>query len=250
MNQHVIDTLISLVECTLKEREWLEWFDEHKELVEKTCGRIVFLKIKPKESFSDIRNTYLGQMAAFNWLKTKDINVALGAAYQKQYNQEFEDFCKQEERKDKAYQKMIKDTFEYLKDIYPVFFKQLQKSFDTSSRIEKGKSQSEIFQKEHILSVIFSPDLKVFFSNISMLRLEGIHINFDDIVLERFDNNHFLVLGEFWYFGDGDKLLYDLKTKDIVVLAHEHRPPKIIQIAKTMRDLLEKTFVTYLKEKS
>lgn len=247
MDKNIIDTFIDLTECKLTETEWLNWFDNNKEIIEPTCGRTTFLKIKPKESLSDIRNTYIGQVAVFNWLKSRNINPILGDTYQKAYDKEFEEFCKRERQKDKDRQKQVKDNFGYLEIFYPKFFKQLQKSFDTTNMIDKGKSQIEIAEKEIDLSVAFSADLNAFFSNISNLRLEGIEIGFDNLSLDTFDNKQFLVLGEFWHYGDGDKLLYNLTTTNIFAFAHEHRPPKIIEIAKTMTELLENNFTKHLK---
>lgn len=248
MDKNIIDTFINLTECKLTEAEWLNWFDNNKALIETTCGRTAFLKIKPKESFSDSRNTCIGQVAVFEWLKTKNINVTLGDTYKKAYLKEVDEVYKQQKQKDKERQKQVKENFGYLENFYPKFFKQLQKSLDTSNTIGKGKSQLEISEKEQNLSITFSADLKTFFLNISKLKLEGIEIEFGNISLDTFNNKQFLVLGEFWCYGDGDKLLYDLTTANIFSFAHEYRPPEIIELSKTMTELLEKTFTKYLKQ--
>lgn len=247
MDENLTDTFINLAECRLTETEWLNWFSQNKEFVEKICGRTTFLKIKPKENLSDIGNAYSGQAAAVDWLKKKNIAVVIGDTYQKAYQHEFSEFCKREKEKDKERQKQVSANFGYLEDLYPKFFKQLQKSFDTSNTIEKGKPQSEVFRKEQALSLTFSTELNTFFLNISKLVFEGITIDFDDIYVENFDNKDFLVLGEFWLHGDGDLLLYDLTTTNFFSYAHEYSPPKIIALSKTMTELLEKNVTKYLK---
>ncbi|SHF65480.1 hypothetical protein [Pedobacter caeni] len=247
MNKNLIDTFINLAECRLTATDWLTWFNNNKELVGEICGRTTFLRIKPKDNLSDIGNAYSGQVAAVDWLKKKNVAVVVGDTYQKAYQHEFSEFCKHEQEKDKERQKKVKVDFGYLENLYPKFFKQLQKSFDTANTIEKGKLAPEISRKEQALSLTFSAELNTFFSNISKLILEGITIDFDDIYAETFDKKQFLVLGEFWLYGDGDLLLYDLTTGNCFSYAHEYSPPKIIALSKTMTELLEKNFSKYLK---
>lgn len=247
MDENLIDAFIRLAECRLTATDWLTWFHDNKELVEKTCGRTTFLKIKPMGNLSDIGNACRGQSAAVDWLEKKNITVVVDYTYQKAHQHEFSEFCKREKEKDKERQKKIKDDFGYLADLYPKFFRQLQKSFDTSNAIEKGKAPSEIAQKELALSLTFPQDLNAFFLNISTLKLEGINIDFEQIAVETFDEKQFLVLGEFWIHGDGDLLLYDPTTANCFSYAHEYSPPKIIALSKTMTQLLEKSFTKYLK---
>jgi hypothetical protein len=250
MNKQVIDTFTDLATGELTPTEWLQWFEEHQNLVEITCGRTAFLKIKPKGNLTCIGNAYAGQTAVVNWLTTQNINTEVSNIYQKAYEKEFNEFVKQEKQKDKLRQQYVKDNFAYLADFYPGFFKQLQKCFDTSNTIEKGRTLSEISEKELFLSIIFSPELITFFSAISKLRLEGIDIDFDTLSIEVFEEKNFLVLGEFWYYGDGDLLLYDLTNQQLFSYAHEYQPPKLIRLANSLSDLLEKNFTKYLKSQA
>lgn len=247
-DKDLIDTFIALTKGTLNETEWLQWFGENKELVEKTCGRTAFLKIKPVGNLSPIGNTYAGQTEVFNWLKAKNIDTVLNDIYKKAYKKEFDLFLQQEKQNDRECRRYFKDNFSYLEENYPRFFRQLQKEFDTSNIIEKGKTQSEISQKEIALSISFSPELITFFSAVSKLQLEGITIDFDELSIETFDKKPFLILGEFWYYGDGDLLLYDPENHHLFSYAHEYRPSKIIKLASGMVDLLEKNFYKYLKQ--
>jgi len=250
MNKEVIDTFTDLAIGKLTETEWLQWFEEHKNLVEITCGRTAFLKIKPKGNLTCIGNAYAGQTAVITWLKTQNINTEVNNIYQKAYEKEFAEFVKQEKQKDKLRQQYVKDNFAYLANSYPRFFKQLQKCFDTTNTIEKGKTFSEISEKELFLNITFSPELITFFSAISKLSLEGIEIDFGTLSVEVFEEKSFLVLGEFWYYGDGDSLLYDLNHQQLFSYAHEYQPPKLIQLANSVPDLLEKTFTKYLKSQA
>ncbi|MFP3597660.1 hypothetical protein [Chryseobacterium sp. SIMBA_029] len=250
MNKEVIDTFTDLATGKLTETEWLQWFDEHKNLVEITCGRTAFLKIKPKGNLTCIGNAYAGQIAVVSWLKNQNITTEVSNIYQKAYEKEFAEFVKQEKEKDQLRQQYVKDNFAYLADSYPRFFKQLLKSFDTSNTIEKGKTLSEISEKELFLSITFSPEIITFFSAISKLSLEGIEIDFDTLSIEVFEDKSFLMLGEFWYYGDGDLLLYDLANHKLFSYAHEHQPPKLVQLANSVPDLLEKNFTKYLKSQA
>lgn len=247
MNKDIIDVFTGLATGKLTETEWLQWFEEHKNLVEITCGRTAFLKIKPKGNLTSIGNAYAGQTAAANWLQTQNINTEISSIYRKAYEKEFAEFIKEEKQKDKVRQQYVKDNFNYLADSYPKFFKQLLKTFDTSHTIEKGKALSEIAEKELFLSITFSPEMITFFSAISKLSLEGIDIDFDTLSIDIFESKNFLVLGEFWYYGDGDLLLYDLANHQLFSYAHEYQPPKLIQLANSLPDLLEKNFTKYLQ---
>lgn len=249
-DKDLIDTFIALTKGTLNETEWLQWFGENKEFVETTCGRTAFLKIKPKGNVSPVGNAYAAQTETYQWLKTKNIDTVLSDIYKKAYKKEFDLFLQQEKQNDRECRRYLKDHFSYLEEAYPRFFRQLQKNFDTSNTIEKGKTQSEISQKEIALSITFSPELIAFFSAVSKLQLEGITIDFDELSIETFDKKTFLVLGEFWYYGDGDLLLYDPENHHLFSYAHEYRPSKIIKLASGMIDLLEKNFYKYLKQQA
>lgn len=250
MNKEVIDTFTDLATGKLTATEWLQWFEQHKNIVEITCGRTAFLKIKPKGNLTCIGNAYAGQTAVINWLKTQNINTDVSNIYRKAYEKEFDAFVKQEKEKDQLRQQYVKDNFAYLTNSYPRFFKQLLKSFDTSNTIEKGKTLSEISAKELSLSITFSPEMITFFSAISKLSLEGIEIDFNTLSIEVFEGKSFLVLGEFWYYGDGDLLLYDLTDHQLFSFAHEYHPPKLIQLANSLSDLLEKNFTKYVQSQA
>lgn len=247
MDQELINIFTALAEGKLSGEEWLKWFDTNKDLVEKDCGRTAFLKIKPKANLSTAGNAFAAQTAVFNWLKTQNINADLNDVYEKQYNAEFEAFCRAEKQKEKDKRNFVKDNFGYIEKEYPKFFKQLVKTFDTSNQIEKGKTEAVILDKETDLEISFSADLKTFWNTISKLELEGITIDFEHVFLETFNEKEYLVLGEFWLHGDGDLLLYNAENGQISSYAHEYRPPKIIKLADSMTVLLEKNITAYLK---
>lgn len=246
--QKIIDKFVELSEGNLTAEDWKIWFSENAQNVEKICGRTSFLKIKTKDSNSDIQNVYYGQTAVSNWLKSKNIEVSLSDIYKKNYKKEFDDYCKAHDEKRKKLKKSVETKFGYLKEIYPKLLRQLTKSYDEYTKIEAGKSIDEIEIKENEFSLKFSDELKVFFNNISVFEFEGVEINFNYLDKQLFDKKEFLILGEFWQYGDGDKLLYDIDNQNIFVFAHEYNPPKIIKQAKTMTEFIEKILVRHLKE--
>ncbi|ULJ63871.1 SMI1/KNR4 family protein [Wielerella bovis] len=216
--------------------------------MEKTCGRRYFLKIKPKESFSNKSNAYFGQMAVFEWLQTKNIGVSLSDIYKNEYEKEFDDFCKAQAQKEQELKQAVVSKFGYLKEIYPKFFKQLAETFSETNQIEKGKTAAEIQHKEAELGVRFSEELKTFFQYISVLKLEGVEIRFDALEKQTLNEKVFLILGEFWKYADGDKLFYDVENHNIVICAHEYQPPKQLKQADTMTTFVEKILFQYLKQ--
>lgn len=244
----IVEKFTALAEGSLTTEEWKDWFDDHAKAIEIICGRTCYLKIRPSQNCSDLRNIYQAQTAAFNWLKSKQINVILSDTYQKKYQKEFDDYCKKEDEKRKQSRKIVDRQFGYMKDVYPVLLRQLKKSYNEDFHLEKGKDIEHIDRKEHELSLKMSGELKAFFSHISGLQFEGIRINFDDLERYTVDGEDFLILGEFWCYGDGDKLLYHISNGHISVLAHEYRPVKIINQAATMKEFVETIFVQYLKQ--
>lgn len=245
----IITTLISLCEGKLTAEEWKNWFFQHMQDIEKICGRRYFLKIKPHQSFSDIRNVYYGQMAVAEWLKTKNVNFSLSDIYQKTEKKEFDGFCRVEKEKRKESKNVFEIKCADLKEIYPNFFRQLGKSFDPdTTKIEKGKNIAEIQAKEKELSVKFSDELKTFFSHIGAFEFEAVQINFDELDKECFEQKEYLILGEFWHYVDGNKLLYSIENKEISVFGCECRPLKIIKVAETLTEFVEKIMVKHLKE--
>lgn len=246
--EEIIKQFTDLSEGKLTAEEWAEWFKAYKDDIEKICGRRAFLSIKPKESFSGIRNLYIGQLGAFEWLKSQNRTPHLSDLYQKGWEKEFEDFCQQEKQKEKQLQKAVEDKFGYLKNIYPKFFKQLTKSYSDSDCIEAGVQTDMIKAKEKELSIQLTDELSTFFQNISKLTLEGIEIDFTELADETIQKKQYLILGEFWLYGDGDQLLYNLENHHIYIFAHENQSPKAIKVASSFTDFIEKKMVTYLKE--
>ena len=139
------------------------------------------------------------------------------------------------------------EDWERLSAIYPKLTKQVLKDFDEYNVVTAGIPLAEIAQKSQDLGVTFSEKLTLFFQHIGELRLEGVEIRFADLYTDVFNGKDYLVLGEFWKYGDGDKLLYALDTQEIFCFAHEYAKPKVIKQADTMTEFVEKKLVTYLK---
>ncbi|MFZ4930410.1 hypothetical protein [Chryseobacterium sp. Mn2064] len=246
--EEIIKQFTNLSEGKLTGPEWLSWFNDYTDDIEKLCGRRAFLAVKPKESLSDIRNLYIGQLGAFEWLQSKKVETYLSDLYKKGWEQEFEEFCRQEKQKEKELQKTVEEKFGYLKTVYPKFFKQLTRSYSNSDHIEKGVEGETIKKKEQDLSITFSDEIIIFYQSISKLQMEGIAIDFAELSTETIQNKNYLFMGEFWLHGDGDHVLYNTENQNVYVLAHENNPPKMIKISNSLHDLVEKKIVTYLKE--
>lgn len=139
------------------------------------------------------------------------------------------------------------EDWERLSAVYPKLTKQVLKDFDEYNVVTAGIPLAEITQKSQDLGVTFSEELTLFFQHIGELRLEGVEIRFTDLYTDAFNGKDYLVLGEFWKYGDGDKLLYAHDTQEIFCFAHEYAKPKVIKQADTMTEFVEKKLVTYLK---
>lgn len=139
------------------------------------------------------------------------------------------------------------EDWERLSAVYPKLTKQVLKDFDEYNVVTAGIPLAEITQKSQDLGVTFSEELTLFFQHIGELRLEGVEIRFTDLYTDVFNGKDYLVLGEFWKYGDGDKLLYAPDTQQIFCFAHEYAKPKVIKQADTMTEFVEKKLVAYLK---
>ena len=139
------------------------------------------------------------------------------------------------------------EDWERLSAVYPKLTKQVLKDFDEYNVVTAGIPLAEITQKSQELGVAFSEELTLFFQHIGELKLEGVEIRFADIYTDAFNGKDYLVLGEFWKYGDGDKLLYAPDTQQIFCFAHEYARPKVIKQADTMTEFVEKKLVAYLK---
>ena len=144
-------------------------------------------------------------------------------------------------------QTATREDWERLSAVYPKLTKQVLKDFDEYNVVTAGISLVEITQKSQELGVAFSEKLNLFFQHIGELRLEGVEIRFTDLYTDAFNGKDYLVLGEFWKYGDGDKLLYAPDTQEIFCFAHEYAKPKVIKQADTMTEFVEKKLVAYLK---
>ena len=154
---------------------------------------------------------------------------------------------KREKTEDTSSQTATPEDWERLSAVYPKLTKQVLKDFDEYNVVTAGIPLAEITQKSQDLGLAFSEELTLFFQHIGELRLEGVEIRFTDLYTDVFNGKDYLVLGEFWKYGDGDKLLYVPDTQQIFCFAHEYAKPKVIKQADTMTEFVEKKLVTYLK---
>ena len=144
-------------------------------------------------------------------------------------------------------QTATREDWERLSAVYPKLTKQVLKDFDEYNVVTAGIPLAEITQKSQDLGIALSEELTLFFQHIGELKLEGVEIRFTDLYTDVFNGKDYLVLGEFWKYGDGDKLLYAPDTQQILCFAHEYAKPKVIKQADTMTEFVEKKLVAYLK---
>ena len=167
--------------------------------------------------------------------------VAAVSAYLKELKQ------KRKDAEQTNSQTATPEDWERLLVVYPKLTKQILKDFDEYNVVTAGIPLAEITQKSQELGIALSEELTLFFQHIGELRLEGVEIRFTDLYTDVFNGKDYLVLGEFWKYGDGDKLLYAPDTQQIFCFAHEYAKPKVIKQADTMTKFVEKKLVAYLK---
>ena len=167
--------------------------------------------------------------------------VAAVSAYLKELKQ------KRKDAEQTNSQTATPEDWERLLVVYPKLTKQILKDFDEYNVVTAGIPLAEITQKSQELGIALSEELTLFFQHIGELRLEGVEIRFADLYTDVFNGKDYLVLGEFWKYGDGDKLLYAPDTHQILCFAHEYAKPKVIKQADTMTEFVEKKLVAYLK---
>ncbi len=122
-----------------------------------------------------------------------------------------------------------------MQSVYPILFKLITQNYHQDLFISKGKSYNEIKEKENSLAIIFSEDIIEFFSTISKFQFEGISIHFDELAPLNKEQLNLLILGEFWLYGDGDKIVYNSEDHKVYSFAHEYRPPQLIKIADSLK---------------
>jgi len=149
--------------------------------------------------------------------------VAAVSAYLKELKQ------KRKDAEQTSSQMATPEDWERLSAVYPKLTKQVLKDFDEYNVVTAGIPLAEITQKSQDLGVTFSEELTLFFQHIGELRLEGVEIRFTDLYTDVFNGKDYLVLGEFWKYGDGDKLLYAPDSQQILCFAHEYAKPKVIK---------------------
>lgn len=246
MEEKVTKILIDLAEGKLTPLEWKEWFAENSDSVEKICGRTKFLRIKPSKASSDIRNAYGCQNGAIRWLESKNIVFNISDKYEIEYEKEFDEFCKKKDEERDELRKKVENKYGYLKNIFPKFLKQLSKSFDESTIIKRKINLEDIINKEKEFNISISEDLKNFFVNISAFEFEAINIEFEEIEIETFRKKEYLILGEFWKYGDGDKLLYNIENNSIYVYAHNEN--KVYKQSNNMKEFIENKITYHLRQ--
>ncbi|MDO4881572.1 MAG: hypothetical protein Q3983_09845 [Capnocytophaga sp.] len=227
----------------IKSRETMHF---NKDFLIRNMIEFYFLKENPKALPDYLKKAGLkGKYATSlkKWLTeaTDTELVAAVSAYLKELKE------KRKGAEQTSSQTATPEDWQRLSAVYPKLTKQVLKDFDEYNVVTAGIPLAEITQKSQDLGVTFSEELILFFQHIGELRLEGVEIRFADLYTDEFNGKPYLVLGEFWKYGDGDKLLYAPDTHQIFCFAHEYAKSKVIKQADTMTDFIEKKLVSYLK---
>ncbi|MCP2041087.1 hypothetical protein L1281_001681 [Neisseria sp. HSC-16F19] len=236
-------TFTALCEGRLDAEEWLAWFAEHQAELEQTLNRRRYLGIKPMSHCSANRNAAAAQADAQKYLAGLGIEVALSDIYEQAWEREFAAWCAEQRREEKARQAAMKEAYGYVAGVYPKLFKALLKATDVT--IRPGADEAEIARAEDGLGVALPEDIRRFFRLMGGLRLEGVMLDIAELGLENFLGRDYVVLGEFWKYGDGDALLYDPAKAGIYVYAHGY--PKVIREAADMDAFAEKRLAAYVR---
>lgn len=253
MSIEAINTaMLALAEGEFTPTEWFTWWHQYEAEVEKHLSRGEFLRIKPRHRDGEsLWRAVLGsQQGACGYLQDRQIPFNESSSYRDEWNKEFAEFCREEERKRKEKVAALKSDFPLLFEHYPKFSASLRHTYGAGNTIEAGATDEQIRLWEQGASISLPDDIKSFFKVCSSLRLEGIQLGLESIYPLEINKKLWWVLGEFWKEADGDLLLFQSsgaeETTTIYYYAHEEN--KIKKLTSGMYDLLEKKMAWFNRQ--
>lgn len=240
----------NLAACRLQPQEWFVWWRENGEKIEAFAGRIAYLHLKPRAYESPWISILSSQEGAIGYLEKKGISFEQSDDYQKRYEKELDDFCKEQRRREKEALRVLQESHPLLFERYPKFAASLRFIFSEGDEIAPGATDEAIREIGGRLGYPLPEDVAFFFRTTSRISLEGIRLDLEEIHPTKLWGSDWYVLGEFWKDGDGDSLLIKLgeagDETEIYYYAHEARgKDQIRRLRKSMRDLIEKEFAAY-----
>lgn len=247
--EELTNIMLGLAEGKLSPDQWLEWWKRHEADVETLLNRGEYLRIKPKqwEMESVWRPIYACQEAAFQYLQERNIPFRASFRYRDKWNEEFDEYCRAEDRKQKEQASALKSQFPLLFQRYPKFAGSLQHTYTIGDTIGTGLSEPDIVLWEAEHNVQLTDDVKLFFQTCNPLRLEGIQLDINAMHPLTIGKKHWWVLGEFWKEADGDLLLIQMDVNKNVapIYYYAHELNKVKKLCAGMTELLENKMAWY-----
>jgi hypothetical protein len=236
-----------LAQCELEIEEWDNWWLEKSYDIQKLINKGEFLRIKPIKHDSKWLPILRSQQGAIVFLEDNSMTFKKSQIYQKNYDKDFAQFCKEEENARKEIVKNLKSNNPLLFEVYPKFSLSLKFIYSKGDKLGVRASEEDIKRIESNIQIKLQKDIVDFFKVISVINLEGIKIDVKELDIMEFLNEKYLVLGEYWKEADGDKLLISLSNLNspIKILYYAHEQNKIKLLCKSISDLMEKEFTKY-----
>jgi hypothetical protein len=244
--EEVIAALISLVEGRIAPATWVSWWHENHAQLQGLLPRTAFLKIKPNAVFGHTRAALVSQTGALEFLSKKGITVARADTYATTWQSEEAERVAQSVNKDKTAREKFAANFQQLKQNFPSLHECLKKCLSSVDVIVPGKSASNILGKEAALQCRFSDMQRLFMQSVSLLQLDGVKYDFNDIRWLNTASKKYLVWGEYWLEGDGDLMLFDPISDTTYYLNHGAPEPK--QLSSSFNELIERDLVDFIIE--
>lgn len=230
--------MLELATCKILPENWYNWWIKNQESLKVFLSKGDYLRIKPISHGFLWVPILTSQKGAEQYLLKNEIPFEHSSMYQKNYEKELDDYCKDSKRKTKELLDKIKLQYPALFERYPRFCNSLKNAFSEGDKISKGITENDSFP----LSKSLPTDIFEFFKVVSQISLDSISINVADLRMEKLNEKDYLVLGEFWKEADGDLLLINLQETKLPtkIYYYSHSLNKVKLLCSNIDDLMEK----------
>jgi len=235
--------MLELAVCKILPEDWHSWWTENDESLKIFLNKGDYLRIKPVSHDFRWVPILTSQKGARQYLQQSNIPFEHSDVYQKNYEKELDDYCKESKREAEERLNKIKLQFPLLFEKYPKFCNSLKNTFSEGDKISNNATGHKVYS----FSEILPQDIVDFFKIVSEISLEGISINSSYLRMEKLCGKDYLVLGEFWKEADGDLLLINLQDKTLPtnIYYYAHSLNKVKLFCNNMDDLMEKKFAYF-----
>jgi hypothetical protein len=246
--EEVIAELISLVEGKIAPAAWVSWWSENSTQLQTLLPRTAFLKLKPNVVFGDTRAALVSQAGALEYLHKKGIAAVRADKYAIDWQNQETEREAQSSNTDKIAKENFATSSQQLKQNFPALYKCLKKHLSSVDVITPGKSASAILTKAKALQCQFSDSQQLFMQSVSVLQLDGVKYDFNDIRWLETASMKYLVWGEYWLEGDGDLLLSDPASDTMHYLSHGSKGLQPKQLSANFYEFIEHDLVEFIVE--